>query len=139
MSLSGDRFPKWLVSPRRNDNLDDGSWIGIRQPQFPAEFIDTLPHSADADAHTFGPQLNHLLRDAFSIIADRDHNVSVSVENAHHAVARSRVTKHVCQGFLNNPKDSGFQFGLQPPHVRGIYLQPHFDTAALRQPLQEPA
>ena len=66
----------FVMALGRNYNLNDRTGIGIGQPETPPEFRDTLPHSANPNSHTVGPQLNDLLLDSLAIVADRNHDPS---------------------------------------------------------------
>ena len=62
-----------------DDDFDDGSRIRIRQAQTASEFIDALPHSADANPDTVGTKLNHLFFNSFAIVAHRHDDTAVTL------------------------------------------------------------
>src|SRR6185437_9565745 len=52
--ISGWRF-------NGDNDLNDGPGIRVPESQLPAEFLDALPHPADADADAVGPELGNMI------------------------------------------------------------------------------
>ena len=77
MGSNGQRRRHRVMPAGGNDDFDDGSGVRIRQSQTASEFIDALPHSADANPDTVGTKLNHLLFNSFAIVAHRHDNAAV--------------------------------------------------------------
>ena len=118
------------MSPRRDDYLDDGTGIGVRQAQTSAQFGDSLPHSADPDSHAFRSQLTDLLFDSLAIVANRNGDAPIIFRQSDRSIPRSGMPEHIGQGFLDDAEDRGFQLRLEPAEIGGIDLQANVDSAA---------
>src|ERR1017187_9457258 len=116
------------MASRWDHHLDDRIRMGICQSQASPKFIDALPHSTDAHANAVRPQLNHLLLDSLAIIANRHYHAAVGFRQAHASIARSGMSKHIGQGFLDDAEDRGFNVRFQPAEVWRIDLEENLDS-----------
>src|SRR6185437_3631751 len=111
-NVSRDRYCL-IINGRQFDgdnHLNDSPRIRVPELQFPAEFLDPLPHPADAYADAVGPELRNTIGNALAIVADSDDNLAVLLKDRHPSFARAGVPKHIGESLLHDTENSRFQF-----------------------------
>src|ERR1700745_190348 len=97
---------------------DDSSFLVGTNLEATAELLNSLAHSLNADSYFFVRAVSAW--HSFALVAYFDLQLVSVADDPDRGNTTPRVTMNVCEAFLNNPEDGGFEFGGVSLEIAGI-------------------